>query len=171
MTKKRAYIETTVPNFYYDFRGSQAVGSRREATRAWWPTAAERYDLVTSMVVVDELSAGTSHMTALRLELLGGMHKLPLLAAVADIVQVYLQNKLMPAKPSADALHLALASYFGCDFTVTWNCRHLANPNKAEHIRRVNTRLGLGMPALVTPLELLKEDSNARRMDRGRRRD
>ncbi len=40
------------------------------------------------------------------------------------------------------------------DFLVTWNCRHLANANKFGHIRRVNTMLGLFVPALVTPLEL-----------------
>jgi hypothetical protein len=38
---------------------------------------------------------------------------------------------------------------------VTWNCLHLANANKFGHIRRVNAMLGLFVPALVTPLELL----------------
>ncbi len=61
----------------------------------------------------------------------------------------------MPTDPAGDALHLALASYHKCDFLVTWNCRHLANANKIGHIRRVNTMLGLFVPALVTPLELL----------------
>jgi len=40
---------------------------------------------------------------------------------------------------------------------LTWDCRHLANANKFEHIRRVNTLLGLAVPALVTPLELMGE--------------
>jgi hypothetical protein len=35
---------------------------------------------------------------------------------------------------------------------------HLANANKFGHIRRVNTMLGLFVPLLVTPLELLGED-------------
>ena len=61
----------------------------------------------------------------------------------------------MPADPGGDALHLALASYHKCDFLVTWNCQHLANANKFGHIRRVNAMLGLFVPALVTPLELL----------------
>jgi hypothetical protein len=63
-----------------------------------------------------------------------------------------------PADPGGDALHLALASYHRCDFLVTWNCRHLANANKFGHIRRVNVLLGLFVPALVTPLELLGDD-------------
>ena len=63
----------------------------------------------------------------------------------------------MPNDPVGDALHLALASYYKCDFLLTWNCRHLANANKFDHIRRINTLLGLFVPSLVTPLELLGE--------------
>jgi hypothetical protein len=40
-------------------------------------------------------------------------------------------------------------------YLVTWNCRHLANANKIGHLRRINVLLGLFVPALVTPLELL----------------
>jgi hypothetical protein len=65
----------------------------------------------------------------------------------------------MPANPLGDALHLAMASYHRCDFLVTWNCRHLANANKFAQIRRVNSLLGLFVPTLVTPLELLGEDA------------
>ena len=89
------------------------------------------------------------------------MQGLPLLAiepGILEIVATYARHKLMPADPGGDALHLALASYHKCDFLVTWNCQHLANANKFGHIRRVNTMLGLFVPALVTPLELLGED-------------
>ena len=63
--------------------------------------------------------------------------------------------RALPKKAALDALHLALASYHKCDFLVTWNCQHLADANKFGHIRRVNAILGLFVPALVTPLELL----------------
>jgi len=39
-----------------------------------------------------------------------------------------------------------------------WNCQHLANANKFEHIRRVNSIIGIGVPSLVTPMELLGEE-------------
>ena len=74
---------------------------------------------------------------------------------VVEIVEVYIKHKLMPSDPAGDALHLALASYHKCDFLLTWNCRHLANANKFGHIRRINTLLGLYVPDLLTPLELL----------------
>ena len=78
--------------------------------------------------------------------------------SVAEAVEAYIANHVMPNDPGGDALHLAVASFHRCDFLVTWNCRHIANANKFGHIRRVNGILGLGNPTLVTPLELLNED-------------
>jgi hypothetical protein len=43
---------------------------------------------------------------------------------------------------------------------VTWNYKHIANPDKLLYIRRVNTLLGLETPALVTPLELVEKDDD-----------
>jgi hypothetical protein len=105
--------------------------------------------------VLDELAGGQPERSAERLVLLSGVPLLPVEPAIVEIVQAYIQHKLMPADPAGDALHLALASYHKCDFLLTWNCVHLANANKFGHIRRVNTLLGLFVPALVTPLELL----------------
>jgi hypothetical protein len=45
------------------------------------------------------------------------------------------------------------------DFLVTWNCQHLANANKFGQIRRINGILGLFVPELVTPMELLGENA------------
>ena len=72
--------------------------------------------------------------------------------------RVYIEHQGLPRNPVGDALHLALASYHKCEFLLTWNCEHLANANKFGHIRRINALLGLFIPALVTPLELLGDD-------------
>jgi predicted nucleic acid-binding protein len=156
MPKPLAYIETTIPNFYYDLRTSPAVTSRRAWTREWWASARDQYELVTSPPVLTELSAGTSHLVTLRLQLLDDVEVLPSVSAVADIVETYIRHKLMPANPSGDALHLALASFYECDFIVSWDGRHLANPNKITHIRKINRLLDLPVPEIVTPLDLLR---------------
>ena len=67
-------------------------------------------------------------------------------------------HKVMPRDPVGDALHLALASYYRCDFLLTWNCKHLANASKFDHIRRINAMMGLFVPVLTTPLELLSSE-------------
>jgi len=63
----------------------------------------------------------------------------------------------MPREQEGDAAHLAYASYHGIDYLLTWNCKHLANANKFEHIRMVNTKLGLLTPKIVTPMQLFEE--------------
>lgn len=155
MGKPRVYVETTIPSFYHEARTAPEIVARREWTRQWWAVAPGRYELVTSPAVLDELAGGPSERNADWVALVGHLPLLPVEPAVAEIVQAYLRHKLMPAALGGDALHLALASYHKCDFLVTWYCRHLANANKFAHLRRVNAMLGLFVPALVTPLELL----------------
>jgi hypothetical protein len=51
----------------------------------------------------------------------------------------------------------AIASYHKMDYLLTWNCNHLANANKKKHLRRLNERLRLNTPEIITPLELMDE--------------
>jgi hypothetical protein len=155
MDRARVYVETTIPSFYHDARTTPDIVARRDWTRRWWADAVGRDELVTSEAVLDELGEGPPEYSAAWLALVDDLPLLAIDSAVAEIVETYIRHQLMPAAPGGDALHLALASYHKCDFLVTWNCRHLANANKFGHIRRVNTMLGLFVPALVTPLELL----------------
>ena len=155
MIKPRVYVETSIPSFYQEGRAAPDIVARREWTRLWWDDAPERYELVTSPAVLDELTGGIPERSVQRLALLRDLPLLSIEPAIIEIVQAYIRHKVMPVDPGGDALHLALASYHKCDFLVTWNCRHLANANKFDHIRRVNALLGLFVPALVTPLELL----------------
>lgn len=138
------------------------MAARREWTRAWWNGARDRHELVTSEVVLEELSRGDFPARDDCLQLIAGLPLVPVDAAVAEIVRTYIVRKVMPGNPVGDALHLALASHHRCDFLVTWNCVHLANANKFAHIRRVNAMLGVFVPALVTPLELLGGDDEER---------
>jgi predicted nucleic acid-binding protein len=155
MIRPRVYVETTIPSAYFEVRTAATVVARREWTRKWWDVAAARYELLTSPAVLAELVAGRSERATERAALVQHLPLLVIGSPVLEIVQAYIRHKLMPADPGGDALHLALASYYKCDFLVTWNCQHLANANKFGHIRRINTLLGLYVPSLVTPLELL----------------
>ncbi|MFO0957120.1 MAG: type II toxin-antitoxin system VapC family toxin [Isosphaeraceae bacterium] len=110
--------------------------------------------MVTSQAVLEEHALGRPDRSEVRLALIRDLPILPINEAIAEIVEAYVLHRLMPTDPTGDALHLAIASCHKCDFLLTWNCRHLANANKFGHMRRINTLLGLFVPALVTPLEL-----------------
>jgi len=157
MSRVQVYVETTVPSFYHTTRSGAEALARRAWTRRWWAAGRERYKLVASEAVLLELQNGLYPSREAALALAQELPLLEITPAVAEIVEAYVQHRLMPADPSFDALHLALASYHKCEFLVTWNCQHLANANKYGHIRRVNNLLGLYVPVLATPLELLGE--------------
>jgi len=91
------------------------------------------------------------------MDMVSGLPRLEINDAVEEIVEVYISNSLMPRDQLGDALHLAVASYYKIDFLLTWNCVHLANAHKQVHIRRINERLRLFTPELVTPLELIDQ--------------
>jgi predicted nucleic acid-binding protein len=117
--------------------------------------------LVTSLAVREELNSD-AYPAEKRRNALALLDELPILdlnAQIEEVVEAYVDNLLMPQQPTADAVHLALASHYACDVLLTWNCIHLANPNKFRHIETINKRLGLRVPAVVTPLQLLGESA------------
>ncbi|HET9212773.1 MAG TPA: type II toxin-antitoxin system VapC family toxin [Thermoanaerobaculia bacterium] len=153
--RPRVYIETSIPSFYFESRTAPDMVARRDWTQQWWEQAMETYEPITSAAVIAELSRGNFPNRDRCLELMATVPVVTIEPAVFDIVKAYIANHVMPNDPVGDALHLALSSYHKCDFLLTWNCRQLANANKFGHIRRINTLLGLFVPSLVTPLELL----------------
>ena len=158
--KPKVYIETSIPSFYYEVRTEPDMVARREWTREFWNQATDNYLLVTSLAVLDELNRGNFTAKNEAIKLISNLLFVPIEPVIAEIVEVYIQQHLMPKDPVGDALHLALASHYKCDFLLTWNCRHLANANKFGHIKRVNVMLGLYVPMLVTPLELIGAQNN-----------
>jgi hypothetical protein len=148
--RRRIYIETTIPSFYHETRVEPEMVARREWTRLWWAKAGSEHEVVTSEAGYDEPSRGV-------------------LARERSGTSVALGIGCTPTGPmlrgtgrrgSTPQLLSRRWRLHRCDFLVTWNCRHLANANKFGHIRRVNTLLGLYVPSLVTPLELLEDDEN-----------
>ncbi len=153
--KRSVYIETSIPSFYFEVRSEPEMIARRDWTREWWDIHFDEYAVFSSEAVIDELETGSFPSKDDTLELMSAVPLLEINEDIGDIVEAYIAHHVMPKDPAGDALHLAIASFYKCDFLVTWNCRHLANANKFGHIRRINTLLGLFVPTIVTPIELL----------------
>lgn len=158
--KRKVYIETSVPSFYAETRSDPAAVYRRETTRRWWQQEAPRYDLFTSELVLKELGGADYAGKAEALDLVAGLPVLDLVPQIDPIVSVYVRRYLMPQRDVRDAVHLAVASHYAVDFLLTWNCRHLANANKTEHLRKVNGDLGLFVPIVTTPESLFREGAD-----------
>lgn len=158
MIKESIYIETSIFSFYYDERPDPSIMVRREWTREWWKNCRSDYTFITSMAVLDELNRGNKLHKGQALGLAMTLPAIALTDEIAEIVQIYVAHHVMPKDPMGDALHLALASFHKCDYLLTWNCQNIANANKFAHIRRINALLGLHVPELVTPLQLMRQE-------------
>ncbi len=131
--------------------------ARRNWTREWWERAFEQGDeLVTSNTVLNELMKGEYDSMNNCLELISTLPLLDSAEEIKEIVKVYLSHRFMPKVPTGDVLHLAFASFHNCDALVTWNCQHLANARKFRQLSRLNSIMGLAIPSLVTPMNLLE---------------
>jgi len=108
--KQTIYIETSIPCFYYEVRTEPDMVARREWTRQWWDAFRDHYNLVTSEVVLDELNNADYPNKKDIIELLNAVPLLPVESAITEIVQTYIQHKVMPQNPLGDALHLALTN-------------------------------------------------------------
>lgn len=138
---KRVYIETSIPSAYLDDRPEPEMLARKKWTREWWDNHRFKYELVTGPTVLQELGRGERRRSRQRMDWMAALTVLPIEPVVFDIIDVYIQRHVMPADPAGDAMHLALASHHKCDILLTWNCKHLANHNKFDHVRAQLTRV------------------------------
>jgi hypothetical protein len=89
---------------------------------------------------------------------LAGIPLLSLNEQAAQIAQNLLSEGIMPAKAAEDALHIAIAAVHGVDFLLSWNFKHIANPVIQAQIAARLAHMGLALPFICAPEELLGED-------------
>ncbi len=150
------YIETTIPSYYHETRGDARAVVWREFTRDWWDRERGNFDCYTSDFSVLELQKGNHPNREQKVALIEDLPRLDYAEEIDEIIEIYIKNLVMPADAQGDAAHLAMASYHSIDYLLTWNCRNLANANKYGHIQRINLRLGLATPLIITPEQLFK---------------
>ena len=66
---------------------------------------------------------------------------------------------IIPSKAAEDALHIAVATVHDVDYLLTWNCRHIANPEIQRGIAAYLEQIGLSLPFICTPEELVGEEN------------
>ena len=153
----QVYIETKIPSAHATTRADPGSLYRREKTREWWTVQLSLYESLISDAVVLELGQGDWPGKEEALRLIQPLPRLEIDEEVLAVARRYVAERLVPAELGGDALHLAVACVHEVDFLLTWNIRHLANPNKLGHLTVINRRLGLLTPQIVTPETLWLE--------------
>jgi len=154
------YIETSIVSYLRQKPSSQVVAAARQIlTHQWWADERQNYELVTSQYVIDEASGGDSVLALERLELLDGVPLLPDAPEIPQIAQRIMSLGILPPNAQVDALHISAAAHHRIQYLLTWNCKHIANAKILPRIHAVLGSLGIPIPIICTPEELLGDDT------------
>jgi hypothetical protein len=153
--KRKIYVETSVIS-YLTARPSKTItgAAHQQITLAWWERRSD-YELLVSQSVWQECAAGDPVAAQRRLAALEGMSILAVTQDMIRLAESLIVQAIIPAKAIEDALHISVSTLHHVDFLLTWNCRHIANPVIQEKIAVHLEQLGLFLPIICTPEELL----------------
>ena len=116
---------------------------------------ARDFDLVVSQVVVDEVQTGDPTLAKNRLEAVASLPRLLVTDQATTLARNILSKGFLPQKAFPDALHIAIATVHKVEYLLTWNCKHIANLEVLPRIADLCESLGLMLPIICTPEELL----------------
>jgi PIN domain len=158
VARPTVYVETSIISYLVGWlnRDSIMVAANQELTREWWTKHRGSFELLASVVVVDEASKGDDKLAAERLALLSEVELLDVTADARQLATDLVRESGIPAKAELDALHIAVAATNGMDYLLTWNCTHIANAFILPRVYGICRRSGYEPPFCCTPQELME---------------
>jgi len=160
--KPSLYIETSVIGYLASWpQENVTIAGHQNTTRVWWLTAAERFDLFVSQLVVRECSEGDSSAVTERLNSIQAIPVLPITSQAESLALALIDGHAVPESQPNDALHIALASAHGVEYLVSWNFRHIVNASLRPAIERICRDCGWNSPIICTPEELLENNDDS----------
>ena len=151
------YIETSILG-YLTARSTNnlILAANMKVTQDWWDSRRSSFVLYTSEVVWDEAAQGDPEIADQRLSLLQPLMLLDITESAKALGKYFLQQSNLPSKASNDALHMAVATVYGLDYLLTWNCKHMANAQIQRKLSQISSDFGYYLPTICTPYQLMK---------------
>ena len=157
----KIYLDTSVPNFLFADDSPEKMEVTLDLFSNFIKTSIYRSCI--SPVVIAEIDETKDNEK--RLKLLNIFKEYPIEVLdyseteeleIQELADKYIENKIIPEKKVADALHIAICVIKGIDYLVSWNYKHLANIHKENRIKLLNWELGYRHELrIITPLELM----------------
>ena len=156
--RPKVYLETSFL-FYLTGRETEdiKVATDQAYTRKWWVEEGPKCDLYTSQFVLSESRGRDSDLVQKREAKIAQTHILADDERVSAIAEALLSGFALPVKEVTDAQHIAIAALAGMDYLLSWNCRHLANPQTYPITRKIVESFGLCCPVIQTPRSYLED--------------
>jgi hypothetical protein len=156
--KPTVYIETSVISYLISNPSRDIIiAAHQQITYEWWESRREEFELFASQLVITEAGKGDEEAAAKRLNVLQDIPLLEFKTEVHTLAGIFIRQKAISEKMEEDVLHIAIATVYGLNYLMTWNCKHIANAEVQKKIEKVCIEKGYEMPTICTPEELMGE--------------
>jgi desulfoferrodoxin (superoxide reductase-like protein) len=158
MRKLKAYIETTLFNFYFD--------KDREAHAAtvtfFEDIAAGKYEAFTSDYVVNELEKTQDEKREKMIALIEryGITVLGLDDEAEQLADIYVEQGIIPLRYRTDGVHIAVAAVNDLNMIVSMNFEHIVKRKTKIETGNINTSNGYRIVEICTPMEVNENENS-----------
>jgi hypothetical protein len=149
--KLKIYLDTSVPNAYFDERNQY----RLDLTREFW-SKLPQYQIFVSDLVLKEISATGD--PDLRKKLITIVDSFEMLETdqeeIRILAQEYVIRGIIPIKYVEDAIHLAVTTINDLDILLSWNFNHMVKLKTKREVNSTNILLGYHSIEIIEPAML-----------------
>jgi predicted nucleic acid-binding protein len=154
----KLYLETTMFNFYYSDQDLQ----KKDDTRELFKRIKEgQYEAYTSRPAIEELEDAPPYKYEKMFSLLEE-YSIKILTSSGEaerLADIYVAEKIIPAKYATDATHIAITTVNELDFIVSYNFQHIVKVKTIALTGIVNLREGYKQIGIFSPTEVIRNDS------------
>jgi len=158
--RAKVYLETSFISYLTGRLSSDLTSLQRQlSSQRWWAMERERFDLFVSQPVYDECVRGDEQAGRDRLSVVVQLTFLDLNEEIMGLARQLLSPGAFPPKAETDAIHLAVATAYGCEYLLTWNFKHINNARIKRTANSIIRSYGYEPPTICTPDELTGPDT------------
>jgi predicted nucleic acid-binding protein len=114
------------------------------------------FALVTSAIVQDEIALAPTEVLNFYDEMLRFCDVAEVSEHALELRDAYLNSRIVSAKYSDDALHVAVATVSGCSLILSWNFKHIVHFQKIPLYNAINAIQGYPQIAIFSPMEVIR---------------
>jgi hypothetical protein len=152
----KLYLETTIFNYYFDTERD----GHADTVRLFESIRAGKHEAFTSIYAVNEIKNAPEPKQSKMLALIDeyGIITLDISDESDHLANIYVSEKIIPARFRLDGAHISIASIHGLDYVLSYNFQHINRVKTKLLTDRVNNEKGYGSVVICTAKEVLEDE-------------
>ena len=152
------YLETTMFNYYFDAERD----AHSDTVKLFNEIKAGKYQAYTSVYAIEELMATQGSKRDLMIGLIAqfSITVLERSLEAEHLVNIYLNEGVVPASKKEDARHIAIASVHNLDMILSLNFKHIVRKKTIDTVGYINKQQGYQKLEIFAPMEVVNREDH-----------